>query len=69
MSHFRNFRSVYRTDGDIVRQRLETFEKKPDEFQQKVNSAYPKIAKDFNLTMIDASGTIEEVFDLILGKL
>ena len=48
---------------------IETFEKKPDEFQQKVNSAYPKIAKDFNIPIIDASGTIEEVFSLILGKL
>lgn len=47
----------------------ETFESKPDEFQQKVNSAYPKIAKEFGLTMIDASGTIEEVFDLILREL
>lgn len=47
----------------------ETFEKKADEFQQKVNSAYPKIAKDFNLKLIDASGTIEEVFELILREL
>ncbi|MBR3139164.1 dTMP kinase [Candidatus Saccharibacteria bacterium] len=47
----------------------ETFEKKPDDFQQKVNAAYPKIAKDFNLNLIDASGTIEEVFQLVLGKL
>lgn len=47
----------------------ETFESKPDEFQQKVNNAYPKIAKEFGLTMIDASGTIEEVFDSILREL
>ena len=47
----------------------ETFEAKADEFQQKVNAAYPKIAKDFNLQLIDASGTIEEVFDLVLGEL
>lgn len=44
---------------------VETFEAKPDDFQQKVNAAYPHIAKDFNLTLIDASGTIEEIFDLI----
>ena len=43
----------------------ETFEKKPNEFQQKVNSAYPKIAKEFNLTLIDASGTIEDIFKKI----
>ena len=47
----------------------ETFESKPDEFQQKVNNAYPKIAKEFGLKMIDASGTIEEVFDLIIREL
>lgn len=47
----------------------ETFEKKADDFQSRVNSAYPKIAKEFNLPIIDASGTIEEVFELILSKL
>ncbi|MBR2641052.1 dTMP kinase [Candidatus Saccharibacteria bacterium] len=44
---------------------IETFEQKPNEFQQKVNAAYPKIAKDFNLNLIDASGTIEEIFTVI----
>jgi dTMP kinase len=43
----------------------ETFEAKPDEFQQKVNAAYPHIAKDFDVKIIDAAGTIEEVFELI----
>ncbi len=47
----------------------ETFEAKPDEFQQKVNSAYLKIAKDFNIKTIDASGTIEEVFEAIKAEL
>lgn len=47
----------------------ETFESKPDDFQQKVNNAYPKIAEEFGLKIIDASGTIEEVFDLILREL
>ena len=47
----------------------EIFEKKPSSFQQKVNSAYPKIAKDFNLTIIDASGTIEEIFNKILDSI
>ena len=45
----------------------ETFEKKPSEFQQKVNAAYPKIAKEFNLNLVDASGTIEEIFAVILN--
>ena len=44
----------------------ETFEARPDDFQQKVNAAYPHIAKDFNLCLIDASGTIEEIFSQIL---
>ena len=47
----------------------ETFEQKPNEFQQKVNAAYPKIAKEFGLTIIDASPSIEEIFDLIIRKL
>ena len=47
----------------------ETFEAKPDDFQQKVNSAYPKIAKDFDLKIIDASGNIDEVFAKIQKEL
>ena len=47
----------------------ETFEQKPNEFQQKVNAAYPKIAKEFGLTIIDASPSIEEIFDSIIRKL
>lgn len=43
----------------------ETFEAKADDFQQKVNHAYPKIAHEFNIPIIDASGTIEEVFEKI----
>lgn len=40
-----------------------------DTFQQKLNKAYLKIAKDFNIKTIDASGTIEEVFELIKQEL
>lgn len=47
----------------------ETFEAKADDFQQRVNAAYPKIAKDFNVPAIDASGTIEEVFEIIKKEL
>ena len=39
----------------------ETFEAKPSEFQQKVNHAYPKIAKEYNLPVVDASPSIEKV--------
>lgn len=47
----------------------ETFEKKPNEFQQKVNAAYPKIAKDFSIPIIDAAPAIEDIFKVILGKI
>ncbi len=47
----------------------ETFEKKPSEFQQRVDHAYPKIAKEFGLDLVDASGTIEQIFDAIFKKL
>ncbi|MBQ7201887.1 dTMP kinase [Candidatus Saccharibacteria bacterium] len=47
----------------------ETFEAKPNEFQQRVNAGYLQIAKQLDIPIIDASGTIEEVFDLIISKL
>ncbi|MBP5648160.1 dTMP kinase [Candidatus Saccharibacteria bacterium] len=47
----------------------ETFEAKPSEFQQKVNAAYPKIAKEFNLTVIDAAPSIDEIFFTIKSHL
>lgn len=47
----------------------ETFEKKTNDFQQRVNAAYPKIAKEFNLALIDASGTIDEIFKTIQQEL
>jgi len=45
----------------------ETFEQKANEFQAKVNAAYPKIAKDFGLTIIDASQSIESIFNKIIS--
>ena len=47
----------------------ETFEAKPSEFQLKVNAAYPKIAKEFNLTVIDAAPSIDEIFFTIKSHL
>ena len=44
---------------------VETFEAKPSEFQQKVNRAYVSIAREFCVPVVDAAGTIEEVFDEI----
>ncbi len=41
---------------------IETFEAKNDDFQHRVNAAYPKIARGFNLNLIDASRGIDEIF-------
>lgn len=43
----------------------EFWKSKGGEFQRKINSAYLKIAKEYNIKTIDASGTIEEVFKAI----
>lgn len=48
---------------------IETFEAKENDFQQRVNKAYPKIAKEFGLKLVDASGTIGEVFDKIFKQI
>lgn len=40
----------------------EVWKSQGDAFQRKINPAYLKVAKDFNIPTIDASGTIEEVF-------
>lgn len=56
----------------------EVWKSQGSEFQRKINSAYLDVAKkyaaDYNITAVDASGTIDEVFEnvlqaLILGKL
>lgn len=47
----------------------ETFELRPNEFQQKVNAAYPKIARELGLTIIDATPSIDDIFTTILAKL
>ena len=40
---------------------VETFEAKPDDFQQRVNHAYPKIAKEFSIPIVDASPSIDDI--------
>ena len=47
----------------------EVWKSKGESFQQKINKAYLKIAKEYDVTTIDASGTIEEIFNLIISKL
>ena len=43
----------------------EVWKSQGNSFQQKLNKAYLKIAKDYNIPTIDASGTIEEIFATI----
>lgn len=52
-------RLAARSDGA---RNQEFFKSKPDSFQQKVNHAYLKIAKDHHIPTLDTSGTIEESF-------
>ena len=47
----------------------ETFEIKADDFQARVNAGYLKIAKEFDLNIVDASSSIQDIHRLILGKL
>lgn len=42
---------------------LETFEVKGGDFQQRVNHAYEKIAKELNIPILEATGSIEEVHE------
>ena len=43
----------------------EVWKSQGNTFQRKINSAYLKVATDYNIPTIDASGTIEEVFKAI----
>ena len=44
----------------------ETFEAKPDDFQQRVNHAYPKIAEEFDVPIVDASASIEDIHQQLI---
>ena len=47
----------------------EVWKSKGNEFQQKLNTAYLKVAEEYHIPTIDASGTIDEVFALIKSHL
>lgn len=47
----------------------DTFESKSSDFQQKVDHAYLKIAKDFAIDTLDTSAPIEEIHQQILREL
>lgn len=41
----------------------EVWKSQPGSFQHKINSAYLKVAEEYNVPTLDAKGTIEEVFE------
>ena len=47
----------------------EVWKSQGNEFQRKINAAYLKVAKEYNIPTIDASGTIDEVFERIKNVL
>ena len=47
----------------------EVWKSKGNEFQKKLNAGYLKVAKEYNIPTVDASGTIEEVFEKIKAKI
>ena len=47
----------------------DTFESRGQDFQEKVNNGYLKIAKEYNIPVISADGTIEEIHDMLVSKI
>ncbi|MDO4612433.1 MAG: dTMP kinase [Candidatus Saccharibacteria bacterium] len=47
----------------------EVWKSKGNDFQKKLNQGYRNIIKDFDVTEVDASGTIDEVFEKIKAAL
>lgn len=47
----------------------EVWKSKGVEFQQKLNRGYLKIAEEYKIDTVDASGTIDEVFAAVLDKI
>lgn len=61
-------RLATQTDKNWDRKK-EVWKSKGNDFQRKINKAYLKIAEDYEVEKIDASGTIEEIFDTITKRL
>lgn len=47
----------------------EVWKAKGNNFQKKLNQGYLKIAKEFDVTKIDASGSVDEVFEKIKSEI
>ena len=61
-------RLMTQTDKKWNRQE-EFWKSKGGEFQRKINSAYLKVAKEYDIPTLNASGTIDEVFNKIINSL
>lgn len=46
----------------------DTFESRGQDFQEKITNGYLKIAKKYDIPVISADGTIEEIHDMLVNK-
>jgi thymidylate kinase len=47
----------------------DTFDSAGDDFMKKVNRGYEKVAAELHIPVIDAGGTIDEVYEEIIHRL
>lgn len=47
----------------------DTFESRGQDFQEKITNGYLKIAKKYDIPIISADGTIEEIHDMLVNKI
>jgi len=47
----------------------DTFESRGQDFQEKITKGYLKIAKKYDIPVISADGTIEEIHDMLVSKI
>ena len=47
----------------------DTFESRGQDFQEKITKGYLKIAKKYDIPVISADGTIEEIHDMLVNKI
>lgn len=47
----------------------DTFESRGQDFQEKVNNGYLKIAKDYEIPVVLADGSVEEVHDMLIDEI
>ena len=47
----------------------DTFESRGQDFQEKITNGYLEIAKKYDIPVISADGTIEEIHDMLVSKI